>query len=78
MKKIAALLIVLVLCVSCSVSTAATRKQVVKDMYYLGAMRVVNCKDYVSLRATPDKTGTVLAKVPLDAIVLYCNNNLFR
>ncbi len=78
MKKIVALLIALVLCVSCSVSTAATRKQVVKDMYYLGAMRVVNCKDFVSLRETPDKTGTVLAKVPLDAIVLYCNNNVFK
>lgn len=54
------------------------RKEVVRDMYYLGAMRVVNCRDCVSLRATPDKTGTVLDKVPLGAIVLYCNNNLFR
>ena len=78
MKKIIAFLIALVLCVSCSAGIASTRKQVVKDKYYLGAMRVVNCKDYVSLRETPDKTGTVLAKVPLDAIVLYCNNNLFR
>ncbi len=78
MKKIIALLIALVLCVSCSAGLAVTRKQVVKDKFYLGAMRVVNCKDYVSLRETPDKTGTVLAKVPLGAIVLYCNNNVFR
>lgn len=75
MKRIVALFIILVLCVSCSVCTAATRKQVVKDRYYLGAMRIVNCRDFVSLRETPDKTATVLAKVPAGAIVLYCSNN---
>lgn len=75
MRKTISLLLVMILCLSCSMA-AAVRKTVVKDQYYIGAMRVVNCRDYVSLRAAPDKKATVLAKVPLDAIVLYCNNNV--
>ena len=77
MKKIISILIALIICLSCSF-TAAERKSVVKDGYYIGAMRVVNCREYVSLRETPDKTGTVLAKVPLGAIVLYCNRNVSK
>ena len=75
MKKFLFILLVLILCLVCAVS-AAERKTVVKDEYYIGAMRVVNCKEYVSLRAAPDKTSTVLAKVPLDSIVLYCSKNV--
>ena len=75
MKKIISAVVILILCITCTCASAA-RKKVVKDQYYIGAMRVVNCRDYVSLRATPDKTGTVLAKVPLNAIVLYCSNNV--
>ena len=75
MKRIISFMIVIILCFSCTMASAG-RKTVVKDQYYLGAMRVVNCRDYVSLRATPDKTGVVLAKVPLDSIVLYCSNNV--
>ena len=77
MKKVLVVMIVFILCLSCAISDAE-RKTVEKDQYYIGAMRVVNCKEYVSLRETPDKTGTVLAKVPLDAIVLYCNNNVWK
>ena len=33
-------------------------------------MRIVNCKDYVSLRSKADKSSTRLAKVPLGASVL--------
>lgn len=75
MKKIISVMIVIILCITCTMASAA-RKKVVKDQYYIGAMRVVNCRDYVSLRATPDKTGIVLAKVPLDSIVYYCSNNV--
>ena len=75
MKRMIAFICALVLCLSCSITTAE-RKKVVKDKYYIGAMRVVNCKEFVSLRATPDKKGTVLARVPLGSIVLYCNNNI--
>ena len=77
MKKTILILIAMILCISCSVSHAE-RKTVVKDKYYLGAMRVMYCDDYVSLRELPDKTSRVLARVPLDAIVLYCSNNIKR
>lgn len=72
--SILSVILVVVLCLSCS-AAAAERKMIVRDEYYLGAMRIVNCSDYVSLRERPDKTSTVLAKVPLNAIVLYCSNN---
>ena len=74
MKRMIVILIAVILCISCSVS-GAERKTVEKDQFYLGAMRVVNCKEYVSLRERPDKTSRVLAKVPAGAIVLYCSNN---
>ena len=77
MRKIIFILIILIICITCSLSLAE-RKEIVKDQFYLGAMRVVGVNDYVSLRETPDKTSTVLAKVPLDAIVLYCNNNVLK
>ena len=75
MKKIVSIIIILILCLSC-ISASAARKSVVKDQYYIGAMRVIKCKDYVSLREAPDKNAAVLAKVPLGSIVLYCNNNV--
>lgn len=70
-------MIIIILCFSGSMASAE-RKTVKKDQFYLGAMRVVNCKEFVSLREIPDKTGTVLAKVPLDAIVYYCSNNIHQ
>lgn len=75
MKKIISVIMALILCFSYSFA-CSERKTVEKDQYYLGAMRVVKCNEYVSLRETPDKTSTVLAKVPLGAIVLYCSNNI--
>ena len=75
MKKPIIILIVLILCLSCSVSPAE-RKTVVKDTYYLGAMRVVNCRESVSLRELPDKTSDVLAEVPLGDIVYNCSKNI--
>ena len=76
-KAVSFILLFLILCLSCC-TVNAERKTVEKDRYYLGAMRVVKCKDYVSLRDAPDKTATVLAKVPLDSVVLYCNNNVAK
>ena len=77
MKKVISILLILVLCFSWSAS-CSERKAVEKDQYYLGAMRVVRCKHYVSLRSVPDKDkdySDVLAKVPLGAIVYYCTEN---
>ena len=75
MRRAIAFIIAVYLLMSCSFSMAE-RKTIIKDEYYLGAMRVTRCRDYVSLREYPDKTSKVLAKVPLDGIVLYCTNNI--
>lgn len=75
MRRLFLIILVLILCLSSSVSVGE-RKPAVKDKYYIGAMRVVGCKNYVSLREAPDKTSKVLAQVPLDAIVLNCSNNV--
>ena len=40
---------------------------------YIGAMRVVKCNEYVSLREQPYKTTKALARVPLGAIVYNCS-----
>ena len=77
MKKAVSFILALILCLTCSFA-CCERKTVQKDQFYIGAMRVVRCKDYVSLRATPEKTGKVLSKVPLGAIVLYCSNNTYK
>ena len=36
---------------------------------YLGRLRVINCEEWVSLRARPDKSSARLATVPLGAYV---------
>jgi hypothetical protein len=77
LKRITAVFLILVFCLTISLAYGE-RRSVVKDSYYLGAMRVVRCKEFVSLRETPDKTAAVLAKVPLDAIVYYCSNNVWK
>ena len=74
MKRIIALFLVLLFCLS-SAPVSAERKTIVKDNYYIGAMRVVRCKEYVSLREGPYKTSKQLAKVPLGDIVYYCDDN---
>lgn len=42
------------------------------DNEYLGEMRVVNCKEWVSLREYSDSSSTRLIKVPLGATVENC------
>lgn len=38
----------------------------------IGAMEIVNCQSWASLRLYPDSTSTRLAKVPLGAVVINC------
>ena len=38
----------------------------------IGAMEIVNCAAWASLRSYPDSTSTRLAKVPLGAVVVNC------
>ena len=75
MKKIIALFFCLTLLFAIP-GGRAERKTVVKDQFYLGAMKVVNCKNYVSLREAPSKASKQLAKVPPGAIVYSCSNNV--
>ena len=57
------------------ISSAATADRVppVRTFRYIGAMRVVKCEEYVTLRAEPYKKSRALAKVPLGAIVYNCS-----
>ena len=47
---------------------------------YLGRLRVINCGEWVSLRARPDKDSARLATVPLGAYVdgYYCNSEFVQ
>ena len=38
----------------------------------IGAMEIVNCASWASLRMYPDSTSSRLAKVPLGAVVINC------
>ena len=38
----------------------------------IGAMEIVNCQSFASLRLYPDSNSTRLAKVPLGAVVINC------
>lgn len=73
-KQIAAISFVLLLVLLLTVSAvAADRIPEEHDFRYIGAMRVVKCKEYVTLRAEPYKSAKALAKVPLGAIVYNCS-----
>lgn len=71
MKKALAFLLVFMLCVL-SVSAFADRIPQPKSRNYIGAMQVVYCKEFVTLRAKPKKTADALARVPLGGIVYSC------
>lgn len=75
MKKTLGVVLIILFCLNC-LTASADRKAVEKDKFYLGAMRVVRCNEYVSLREGPYKTSRQLAKVPLDDIVYYCSDNV--
>ena len=68
MKKLLLILLSAVLVFCCSSSQAEKKK----DPNYLGAMRVVNCKEYVSLREKPDARSDKVNQVELGEIVYNC------
>ena len=77
MKKITAVLLAVFLLLI-SVLAGADRIPEPKGKGYIGAMRVVRCKEYVTLREEPDKTAHSLAHVPLGEIVYSCRNEKSR
>ena len=74
MKRVLSLLFVLILLLSWS-TACADRQTVEKDQYYIGAMRVVRAKSYVSLREAPNKTSKQIAKLDPGTIVYSCSRN---
>ena len=69
MKRLAICLLALLLVFPCMSALAGD---------YLGAMCVVNCEEWVSLRLLPDAQSDVVARVPYEAVVLaYYENEEF-
>ncbi|MBQ8617284.1 MAG: hypothetical protein IJ418_07180 [Clostridia bacterium] len=62
MKRILALLLVCLLL--CGAACA--------EDGYIGAMKVVNCQEWVSLREKPDAASDCLVEIPLGAVVENC------
>lgn len=72
-KRKIRLFILLLLCVlAINVTAGADRVPQEKPKNYIGAMRVVWCKEWISLREEPKKTSNRLAEIPLGAIVYNC------
>lgn len=57
-----------------SPSALADRTIKEKPANYIGAMRVIWCKEFVSLREEPKKTSKRILEVPLGAIVYSCTD----
>lgn len=73
MKRTSVFLFVLLLMISLYTSACGDRLPAEHNSRYIGAMKVVRCKEYVTLRAEPYKWTKALAKVPKDAIVYNCS-----
>ena len=72
-KRKIRLFVLLLLCVlAINVTAGADRVPQEKPKNYIGAMRVVWCKEWISLREEPKKTSNRLAEIPLGAIVYNC------
>lgn len=74
MRKLLALCLALILAMPLITSALGDRTPEPRSWRYVGAMRVVNCNEYVSLREQPYKKSKALAKVPLGAIVYNCSS----
>ena len=74
MKKTISAVFVLILLISLFSATAvADRIPEEHNSRYIGAMKVVRCKEWVTLRAEPYKWAKALAKVPLGSVVYNCS-----
>ena len=71
MKRITAIMLTVIILLLAG-SSLADRIPEKKTADYIGAMRVVYCKNYVTLRETPSKKAISLAHVPLGEIVYSC------
>lgn len=72
MKKFLTLAMLFIFVLSFLNGAFADRIPEEHDASYIGAMRVVKCNEWVTLRNVPYKTGKALAKVPLGSVVYNC------
>ena len=71
--RLSATLLLLVMLSMLIISGAsADRELQAKPIGYIGAMRVVWCKEWISLREAPKKTSERICEIPLGAIVYSC------
>lgn len=72
MKRLFLMLLIIAIASSILLPAFADRIPEEKGPRYIGAMQVVRCKEYVTLRAEPYKKAKALAKVPLGSVVYNC------
>ena len=72
MKRLFLMLLIIAIASSILLPAFADRIPEEKGPRYIGAMEVVRCKEYVTLRAEPYKKAKALAKVPLGSVVYNC------
>ncbi len=73
MRRLLLVLLIFVLASSPFLCAFADRIPDEKGPRYIGAMQVIRCKEYVTLRAEPYKKARALTKVPLGAVVYNCS-----
>jgi len=71
-RRFLAVLLLLLMMVSVALPAGADRIPEKKAYNYIGAMKVVFAKEWVSLREEPHKTAARLAKIPVGDIVYSC------
>lgn len=72
MKRLFLMLLITAMATLIFLPAFADRIPEEKGPRYIGAMEVVRCKEYVTLRAEPYKKAKALAKVPLGSVVYNC------
>ena len=72
MKRLFLMLLITAIATLIFLPAFADRIPEEKGPRYIGAMEVVRCKEYVTLRAEPYKKAKALAKVPLGSVVYNC------
>ena len=72
LKRLVLACIIIAIASSVFMNAFADRIPEEKSPRYIGAMQVIRCKEYVTLRAEPYKKAKALAKVPLGAVVYNC------
>ena len=71
-RRMAALALALMLALCATASAAQAYYDYSAYDYLIGAMEVVNCSSWTSLRSYPDTAAPRLARVPLGAVVTNC------